>query len=238
MSALHQIATYSRELLRTFGVSPMGRIMDELSARGFALDHMAALEPFGREGRWHTMDYADRVASLTVWELDPAMEPGLRRNLPNAARKITDAYAEIRQTDGTFDLIVVDAPTMPHGDFCEHFDFVPLVFRVARDPFVLIVNVVTRPNKKITQMIPGFFGEHHLAARRSFYECRDPEHLDVDELAKAYRRCVEAQGWELEWWFMRGRDRVCDYFVMKLRRGVRDDLAAPSLPAKHAAGLA
>jgi hypothetical protein len=216
----------------------MGRIMDELSARGFALDHMAALEPFGREGRWHTMDYADRVASLTVWELDPAMEPGLRRNLPNAARKITDAYAEIRQADGTFDLIVVDAPTMPHGDFCEHFDFVPLVFRVARDPFVLIVNVVTRPNKKITQMIPGFFGEHHLAARRSFYECRDPEHLDVDELAKAYRRCVEAQGWELEWWFMRGRDRVCDYFVMKLRRGVRDDLAAPSLPAKHAAGLA
>ena len=216
----------------------MGRVMDELSARGIALDHMAALEPFGREGRWHTMDYADRVASLTVWELDPAMEPGLRRNLPNAARKITDAYAEIRQTDGTFDLIVVDAPTMPHGDFCEHFDFVPLVFRVARDPFVLIVNVVTRPNKKITQMIPGFFGEHHLAARRSFYECRDPEHLDVDELAKAYRRCVEAQGWELEWWFMRGRDRVCDYFVMKLRRGVRDDLAAPSLPAKHAAGLA
>jgi hypothetical protein len=209
----------------------MGRIMDELSARGFALDRMAALEPFGREGRWHTMDYADRVASLTVWELDPAMEPGLRRNLPNAARKITDAYEEIHQTDAIFDLVVVDAPAVPHGDFCEHFDFVPLVFRVARDPFVLIVNVVTKRNKNITQTIPSFFSAHHLAKRRSFYECRDPEHLDVDEVAKAYRRCAKAQGWELEWWFMRSRDRVCDYFVMKLRRSpTRARENAPSAP--------
>ncbi|HZF54885.1 MAG TPA: hypothetical protein VE093_39820 [Polyangiaceae bacterium] len=198
----------------------MGRVMDELSARGIALDHMAALEPFAREGRWHTIDYADRVASLTAWELDPAMEPGLRRNLPNADRKITDAYREVLETEGTFDLVVVDAPVVPHGNFCEHFDFVPLVFRVARDPFVLIVNVVTKTNKNFVQMFPSFFNAHHLAARRAFYECRDPEHLEVDELVKAYQRCAMEQGWEMEWWFMRHRDPVCDYFVMKLRRGV------------------
>lgn len=215
------------------GISPMGRVMDELSARGFALDHMVALEPFGREGRWHTVDYADRVGSLTVWELDPAMEPGLRRNLPNAERKITDAYREIQQTDGVFDLIVVDAPTLPHGSFCEHFDFFPLLFRVARDPFVLILTVVTTGNKGVQKMFPRFFSAPHLAERRSFYECLDPEHLRVDELEKAYRRRAMEQGWELDWWFMRHRDRVGDYFVMKLRRAARDELAAPPLvPAK------
>jgi hypothetical protein len=232
MSPLTQLATFAREVLRAFGVSPMGRIMDELSARGCALDRMVALEPFAREGRWHTVDYVNRVAALTVWELNPAMEPGLRRNLPNAERKITDAYKEIRQTNGTFDLIVVDAPVLPHGDFCEHFDFFPLALRVARDPFVLIVTVVTKGNTNFMKMFPSFFSADHLAKRAAFYECRDPEHVDVDELTKAYRRHAAEQGWELEWSFMEHRDRVCDYFVMKLRRAARDDRAAPSPPAK------
>ncbi len=85
---------------------------------------------------------------------------------------------------------------------------------------MLIVNVVTKTNKNFVQMFPSFFNAHHLAARRAlFYECLDPEHLEVDELVKAYRRCAMERGWEMEWWFMRHRDPVCDYFVMKLRRG-------------------
>ena len=54
----------------------------------------------------------------------------------------------------------------------------------------------------------------------------------VDEVAEAYRRRALEQGWELEWWFMRDRDQVGDYFVMKLRRAARDDLAVPPLPEK------
>lgn len=203
--------------MRSLGISPMCRVMDELRERSIPIEKMDALEPFGRMGDWHTMDYADKVASLTVWEIDPQMEPALRKNLPNADRKITDAYKEILATDKKFDLIVVDSPVLPHGDgCCEHFDFFPLVFRVARDPFVLILSVAPEGDRMTRNLFPAFFGPAHLEARRRFYRCRDPESVTSIELAEAYHRHTSAQGRKVLWWFMRPRDRVTTYFVMKI----------------------
>jgi hypothetical protein len=218
MSAHEQLSAYKRDILRKLKLSPMQKVMRELSSRGESLREMRAFEPFAREGSWHTVDYADAVSSLTAWEIDPAMEPALRRNLPRAQRNIIDSYQGILATDETFDFIVVDAPMLPHGSFCEHFHFFPLLFRVAQDPFVLVLTVAFEGDEATKKRFPDFFGARHLAERRLFYGCEDPEHVAVKEAVHAYKRHAAAQGWEIVWCFTSPRDRVGAYFVMKLKR--------------------
>jgi hypothetical protein len=218
MSAHEQLSAYKRDILRRLKLSPMHKIMRELSARGESLKEMRAFEPFAREGSWHTVDYADDVASLTAWEIDPAMEPALRKNLPRAQRSIIDSYEEILTTDQTFDFIVVDAPMLPHGSFCEHFHFFPLLFRVAQDPLVLVLSVALEGDEALRRSFPSFFGARHLAERRLFYACEDPAHITAKEAVHAYKSHAAAQGWTIEWCFTSPRDRAGSYFVMKLRR--------------------
>ncbi len=89
---------------------------------------------------------------------------------------------------------------------------------------MLIVNVVTKTNKNFVQMFPSFFNAHHLAARRAlFYECLDPEHLEVDELVKAYQRCDRGE-------FCGGDP--CIPRIQQVRRGSSSELPTTYLPAR------
>jgi len=56
---------------------------------------MRALEIFAREGDWQTQAYADKVKSLEAWEINPAFESALRKNLPGAKILITDSIEEL-----------------------------------------------------------------------------------------------------------------------------------------------
>jgi hypothetical protein len=71
----------------------MCKVLSQLQRRGVRLEHLRALEVFGGAGDLHTMDYADRVATIEVWELDTKLEHRLRKNLPRATVKICDALA-------------------------------------------------------------------------------------------------------------------------------------------------
>ena len=99
----------------------MHEVVAYLEAHGYSLQNMDALETFGRDGSWHTMDYAPLVKTMEAWELQPQYIQALAANLPGATIRQTDPIQLAAQsrfwsglTDGwpagRFDLVVVDNP--------------------------------------------------------------------------------------------------------------------------------
>ncbi len=210
---------------RALGLSPMQQVMRELERRGVRLKEMEALEVFAHSGFLHSRDYYPYVAHLEAWELDPAQEAALRRNLPGAEVKITDSYEEIRKTPRKYQLILLDAPDSVYGDrgqYCEHFFMFPEAFRVAADSAVLILNVV--PGYPNGTARPSQFTAKHLDYRHRFYGTDHPARLPIADMIPVYRRGIEAHGFELEWHFSLPRTRRgrVHYLVLKIkRRGTR-----------------
>src|SRR5262245_28711989 len=75
------------EVRRKLRLTAMFGLMREFKRRGINLSSLRALEMFGGTGWLHTIDYASRVASSEVWEINPALAPELHENLPNTTVK-------------------------------------------------------------------------------------------------------------------------------------------------------
>jgi hypothetical protein len=195
-------------LKRFFRPTPMQRVLAELQARGVCLGQLDALETFAYEGIWHTRDYAGRVGSLEVWEINPACAPKLRANLPRATIKITDSFEEIQKTPRKFNLVVVDNPLGFYGPderYCEHFPLFPALFRVLRDEAVVILSVLPTASADFRARYPYVFSERYLAARRAFYQTSRPDCLPLEEMVAAYARHAAAHGFAVQWHFEQAR---------------------------------
>jgi len=200
-----------------FNPTPTRLVLRELRRRGVRVRDLDALEVFGKDGTGHTVEYVSRVKSLEVWEWDPQCEALLRRNLPGAEIKITDSYLEIQKTPKRYDLIVVDNPGGPWADHCEHFDLFPHLFRVARDPSILILDVIPEADPVYQAKYPSFFNAVHLERRRAFYRTERPERVTLEDMFPVYEAGVREQGFAVEWRFTQRRGMV-HYLVLKIRR--------------------
>src|SRR5262249_40144277 len=122
-----------------------------------------------------------------------------------------------------YNLIVVDAPGEAHGSngqHWEHFDILPDVLRVAREWAVIIVNVMPgRDGRGTMRRAP--LAAAHLERRRAFYGTDHPECIPIEDMIPAYRRLIEAHGFQLEWYFSRQRtlNRRFHYLVLKVKKG-------------------
>ena len=182
------------------GLLPIQRILAEGSRRGASVEQFRALEVFGCTGERLTRHYAPLVRSVEVWEIDPSLEPALRRNVATATVRITDSFAEIKTTPSRFDLVVVDNPVGCFGDGrCEHFDRFPDLGRVLSDDSMLVLLVCSGTDPVTRARYPSLFEEPHLGRRCSFYGVADPREIPLTELAMHYRRRLEALGTSLEW---------------------------------------
>lgn len=198
----------------------MRNILAQLQHRGVRLEEYRALEIFGGTGNFHTKDYADKVANLEIWEIDPKCLGYLRKNFPKAQIRITDSYREIRKVSRKYDLIIVDNPMSTYGGHCEHFDLFPDIFRAATDSFILILNVIPRMNSFARMNYPYLFNPMQLACRKMFYITEKPENLSLKEIMVAYKGLVEASGLHLDWFFFERRSLLFPvyYLVMKIER--------------------
>jgi hypothetical protein len=178
-----------------FGVLPIQRLMRDLQARGVDVRRLRALDVFGWTGERLTMRYAPLVKSIDVWEIDPTFEPALRRNVPNADVTITDSYEEIKRTDRTYDLVVVDNFHTPD----EHFRLFPHIFRVLSDDAVLVLRVIGEAGGAARRAHPTLFSAEHLAERREFYGTDSPDRMTFEALAEHYRRLAEQNGFVAKW---------------------------------------
>jgi len=218
MASLGMLTTLRRTgrgLRRRLGLTPMQRVMRTLAARGVDLSHADVLEVFGGSGDFHTLDYADRIGHLTIWEHRQQYEPALRARFAGADVHITDSFQALRTTTQTFDLVVVDNPACCFDAHCEHFDLFPDLFGVLRASSVLILNVVPSVPPRELRRLPYIFDAEHLQRRRLFYATDHPTDVPLPELADHYRRLSQAAGFDVAWSFFQRRGFVY-YLVLKL----------------------
>ena len=209
-----------RPVRRSLGLSPMQKVLRRLRARGINLRSLRALELFGGSGAYHTVDYADKVGGLEVWEIDPQLESSLRANLPNATIRIVDCYTELGRTPDRFDFVIVDNPMSTYGGHCEHFDLFPDIFRVVSAQAVLILDVIPLVPPVALKRFPYLFNEEQRQRRSEFYKTTVPDNLSSETIVSAYRQRAELAGFEVEWSFTVRRHFVF-YLALKVRRNGR-----------------
>ena len=209
-------------LRRVLGMSPTQRLFRELHHRGVRLEELDALELFAHTGFLHTKDYYPLVRSLEAWELDPAKEPELRKNLPGAIIKMGDAFQEIKKVTRLYSLLVVDVPERCESGgqvYWEHYELLPDVLRAATDSAVLLINVRPGRDDGAFRKCPPF-PEGLLQRRREFFGTDHPEFIPIEAMIPAYRRLLEANGFALEWYFSLPRvlNGCIHYLPLKIRR--------------------
>jgi hypothetical protein len=216
----------ARSVGARFGLVPAQRALAELQRRGINLESLRALEVFGADGERVTRFYGHRVASLEIWEINSRYERTLRHNYPNATIRIVDAFVQMRQAEGPYDLVVIDNP----GWIQEHFELFPEVFAVLSDDATLLFNVIPCPTRGTRRRYPRLFGEEHLELRRRFYGTDDPERIGIEELARHYGELALSHGFQPQWHFHVRRREIWHgvpvkqelYFLcLKLARGNR-----------------
>jgi hypothetical protein len=198
-------------------MSPMQQVIRELRRRGVPVDRLVALEVFGKDGDFHLKDYASSVGSVEIWELEPDYLPVLRHNFPESDVRIVDSFAQIKSTDHTFDLIVVDNPVCVYDGHCEHFDLIPDLFRIANNSVILIINVVPSFDADYLARNPHIFSEEQLKWRSTFYGTDSPDNVSIKLMVERYRQLAEEHGYGLVWHFAQRRDYVY-YLVLSLQR--------------------
>jgi hypothetical protein len=206
-----------RSTRRLLALSPTQKGLRKLRARGVHLGSLRALELFGGRGVYHTLDYASRISSLEVWEIDPLLESDLRRNLPRATVRIVDCHEEIKRTSGRFNFLVVDNPMSTYGGHCEHFDLFPDLFRVACDESIVLLDVIPSAPPIARKKYPYLFNEEQRGRRRAFYQTDDPDNVSWETIVAAYRTHAELAGFGVDWSFTVRRHFVY-YLALKISR--------------------
>lgn len=198
----------------------MQGVLRELARRNIDPRNLHAIELFGGMGKFHTLDYAHRVESMEIWEIDPKLGKPLQSNLPTAKIRITDTYTELKNASKRYDLVVCDNPMSLYGSndrHCEHFDLFPDIFSILADQAILILNVIPAIDNRASRRFPYLFNEHQLAARARFYNTDHPENISLDSMAAVYTHRAAEHGYAMHWHFTRRRHFV-HYLVMRVSR--------------------
>jgi hypothetical protein len=204
-------------IIRKLNREPIKLVLRAIKRRGIDPEQLDALEIFGFTGEYHTRSYFKKVSSLEVWEIEPEYETLLKQNLPGALIKITDSFAEIKNCTKRFSMIVVDNPMSTFGQYCEHFDLFPDIFRIAAAPAVIILNIIPSVREKDLKKWPYLFNKAQLEKRSSFYRTDNPEKIPIKLMAEIYDDLCRSNGLNMDWYMVQKRSSVY-YFVFKISR--------------------
>lgn len=172
-------------------------LISKLAQKGVELEKFNALEMFGRNGTWHTSFFADKVKSIEIWEIDKKWEQNLNQNFPNSRIKILDSIKTIstNQFFSKFDLLLIDNPMNVFGNqrkngnklYCEHFDLITKIGKLAKDKILVIFNVNRCPFNYENYPLWKKF-------RESFYGNVDTSDMDLDFLHTFYHDLFKELG--------------------------------------------
>lgn len=164
-------------------------IIARLNMTGISLTKMKALDFFAREGDWQTQYYANRVAEIHAWELDPTFEGKLKENLPtNAKIAIGDSHVMAKSCKEKFDLIVLDNPQGCYGSYCEHFDALPLALKLLKEEGIVIFNVKYKPF--------DYEDKKEWQRRRNKFYGVDSSFLTMDFIDHFYKNYLMSEGFD------------------------------------------
>lgn len=214
----HPLRRALRGIQRRIGQRPFQKAVRELHRRGIVLENCRALEVFGGSGELTTRDYASRVRTLEIWEIDPRFERYLSDTFLTARVKCVDSYAEIRATSQQYDFIGVDNPVRVHDGHYEHFDLFPDLLRVASDSAVIWLLVMPYCAAEFRDLWGWRFTAEHLRARAEFYSTATPEHVPIDRMVAAYKAIIEANGFTLDWYYVQPHTFSYHFLFLKVRK--------------------
>ena len=147
-----------RARLRGFslsGISDVRHIIKDIcETSGRGSKKMRALDFFAGDGRL----LSHRVLKGYEVEAWDSREEALSRYVfPEAKKVCGDSFKLARAaTERSYDLILIDAPAGPFGDYCEHFEALEAALPLLRDGSTVAFNVFTSPMKYlITQPFHG-----------------------------------------------------------------------------------
>jgi len=169
------------------------------------------LEAFAFTGAWQTKAFKHFPSYLEAWEIDPACEGPLRKNLPGAVIRITDSFEEVKRCSTRFDFINVDTHQGLFGPYCENFEFYPLLFHVAADSCIVNLNVIPSANDYWLTKYPDLFSSEHLARRKAFYQVEDPARITLKQMLSRYAAIAEEHGFRITWHYY--RQRTLTYYL-------------------------
>jgi hypothetical protein len=182
------------------------------------LDLLSVVELFARAGDFHTIEYANQVRKLELWEIEPGFAPILQKRFPRAAVRTVDTYARLQTAPTLFDVVVGDAPVSEHGGRYEHFGIFPAVFSWLADEAFLILDIIPFVTADARRAFPRAFDDGHMRARSLFYGTDRPDHIQPSLMVTHYCALCEAAGWTVFDTLIEPRKEVLSYLMLALRR--------------------
>ncbi|MDA7437906.1 hypothetical protein N8773_00905 [Candidatus Pseudothioglobus singularis] len=191
----------------------MSLIMNQLNRMEIDIGSLKVLEFFARKGNWHTLSYANKVHSISAWEIEAKFKSDLRVNIPHSKIRIGNSFELAKEPEHfeSFDLIVFDNPQGIYGEYCEHFECLNLT------PDLMIKKgglVIFNINKA-----PFNYNKESMWAkkRNKYYNVIDASTLDVDFLLDFYQKKFKSLGFKTIFSFETQRNKeYLSYLVFNL----------------------
>ena len=179
------------------------------------------LELFGGTGKLNTIYYQNKksVNKLVIYEILSSNCNELKKNCPNAVIKNVDTFSEIERCTEKFDIIISDNTPTLFGEYCEHFEIFPKIFRVAKDRFAVIFNIILDENdvsKSFYKIYPTLFSPEHLERREKFYGVSNSTNLNLQTAIQTYKKIGETKGYILEDFYLIKRGRLTFVYFLAL----------------------
>lgn len=197
--------------------TPMDKVIDVLNQKNVKITECSALEVFGGNASFHTLDYACLTKDIEVWEIDKSLEIEILNNVPFAKVNIVDSYKEISKVKKKYDLVVVDNPIGIYGTYCEHFDLFPDIVNIFNDKTVLILNVIPNIRKEDIYKYPYLTNERYLQRRCNFYKVSNPMYISLNHMRNIYSIKLKSMNFDVASSFYIKRTFIY-YLVFEIRK--------------------
>jgi hypothetical protein len=210
------LAKIKRAIFHGLKLYPVYKVLDKINER-FPLKNSVALEAFAYTGALQTTAYKHLPKYLEAWEIAADCKPELEKNLPGATVKITNSFEEVLRCKTKFNFINVDTMQGIFGDYCENFEFFPIMFNVMQDECIVNLNVIPHAAGKWRKKYSTVFNKEHLTRREKFYRTGDPENVTLDQMLKTYGEIAAEKGYSIIWHYYQKRT-LTYYLVLHLKK--------------------
>lgn len=205
-----------QNVFHMFRLYPIYRVIDRINSR-FPMRGCIALEAFAYTGALQTRAYKKYPMYLEAWEISTDCKAELIKNLPGATIKITNSFEEVLRCDKKFNFINVDTHQGIFGNYCENFEFFPLLFNVVQSECVVNLNVIPNASEAWKRKYPDLFSEKHLERRKAFYGTEHPENVRPEEMLSAYGKIATQHNYKVVWHYYQQRT-LTYYLVLHLKK--------------------
>lgn len=210
------LSKIKQELYHGCGIYPIYEVIKAINTR-LPLTGCDALEAFAHTGAWQARAYRKYPKYLEAWEINAWCRPFLEKNLPGAVIKITNSFEEVLTCNRKFDFINVDTHQGLFGEYCENFEFFPLLFGVAKDECMVNLNVMPSASEQWLRKYPTLFNEEHLARRKAFYKTASPANVSIAEMLTIYGAIAAEHNYRIVWHYYKQRT-LTYYLVLHLKK--------------------